>query len=305
MMSWQIHGNCPPISSVGPLSGGVDGGLNIVVLFTILALTVMYTIMRTAEFSAQDLERVLKERTVCTFEQLADALGTHSRMTVFRKLGVLPYLTSYSHRGKYYALRSACQFDVSGLWGHRGIWFSTDGTLLDTSKRFVEQAPAGYAAGELTNALHVETRQTLLHLVQRQLIERERISGAFVYFAWDQAQRQRQISARGRIARVAVGGVSEEVLAHEVKAAIILFFGLLDERQRRLFAGLEALKTGRGGDARVAALLGVDPHTVAKGRIELLGEDIDPTRIRRPGGGRRAAEKKLHDPGKDRGDPQR
>ena len=270
-----------------------------------LYLMVTYTIMRAAEFNARDLERVLQQRTLCTFDQLADALGTESRMTVFRKLAVLPYLTSYSHRGKYYTLRSSCRFDESGLWSHRGIWFSTDGTLLDTSKRFVDQAPAGYSASELDNALHVETRQSLLHLVHRHLIERQRFGGAFIYFALDQAQRQRQINARGKVAQVAVGGVSGEVLAHEVKAAIILFFSLLDERQRRLFAGLEALKTGRGGDARVAALLGVDPHTVAKGRIELLGEDIDPTRVRKPGGGRRAAEKKLHDQGKDPGDPQR
>jgi hypothetical protein len=261
--------------------------------------------MRTVEYTARELQRVLRQRTVCTFEQLAKALGTQSRMTVFRKLTELPYLTSYSHRGKYYALRSSCQFDASGLWSHRGIWFSTDGTLLNTSKRFVEQAPAGYSAGELDNALHVETRQTLLHLLHRHLIERQRIGGAFIYFALDQAQRRRQISARGKIAQIPVGGVSGEVLVHEVKAAILLLFSLLDERQRRLFAGLEALKIGRGGDARVAALLGVDPHTVAKGRIELLGEDIDPTRVRKPGGGRRAAEKKLHDQGKDRGDPQR
>jgi hypothetical protein len=263
------------------------------------------TIMKTAEFNARDLQRVLRQRTVCTFEQLADALGTQSRMTVFRKLTELPYLTSYSHRGKYYALRSSCQFDASGLWSHRGIWFSTDGTLLDTSKRFVEQAPAGYSASELDNALHVQTRQSLLHLVHRHLIERQKIGGSLIYFALDQAQRRRQISARGKIAQIPVGGVSEDVLAHEVKAAILLFFSLLDERQRRLFAGLEALKIGRGGDARVAALLGVDPHTVAKGRVELLGEDIDPTRVRKSGGGRTAAEKKLRNPGKDRGNPQR
>jgi len=266
---------------------------------------VTYTIMRTAEFSARDLERLLRQRTVCTFEQLAEALGTESRMTVFRKLAELSYLTSYSHRGKYYTLRSSCQFDESGLWSHRGIWFSSDGTLLDTSRRFVEQAAAGYSASELDNALHVETRQSLLHLVHRHLIERQRFGGAFVYFALDQQRRQRQLSARGKIAQVPVGGVSGEVLEHEVRAAIILFFSLLDERQRRLFAGLEALKVGRGGDARVAALLGVDPHTVAKGRVELLGEDVDPTRVRKPGGGRRAAEKKLHDQGKDRGDPHR
>jgi hypothetical protein len=268
-------------------------------------MMVICTIMRTAMFNAQDLQRGLQQRTVCTFEQLADALGTSSRMTVFRKLAELTYLTSYSHRGKYYTLRSSCEFDPSGLWSHRGIWFSSDGTLLDTSKRFVEQAPAGYSANELDNALHVQTRQSLLQLVHKQLISRQRIGEAFIYFALDQVRRQRQISARSKIAEVPVGGVSAQVLAHEVKAAIILFFGLLDEQQRRLFAGLESLKSGRGGDARVAALLGVDPHTVAKGRIELLDEDIDPTRVRRSGGGRRAAETKLHDQGKDPGDPQR
>lgn len=259
----------------------------------------MYTIMRTAEFSARELESLLEQKRVCTFSELADALGTESRMTVFRKLAELPYLTSYSHRGKYYTLKPTCRFDASGLWSHRGIWFSTYGTLLETSQRFVERAPAGYSANELDNALHVETRQALLALLHRQRIERERISGVFIYLALDPAERQQQITARSRIAGVAVGGVSEEVLAHEVKAAIILFFGLLDERQRRLFSGLEALKLGRGGDARVAALLGVDPHTVAKGRSELLGGDIDPTRVRKAGGGRVAAEKKRRDPGTD------
>ena len=273
---------------------------------TILHLLQMatYTIMRTAEFDADSLQRLLGQRTVCTFDQLAEALGTHSRMTVFRKLAELPYLTSYSHRGKYYALRSSCRFDASGLWSHRGIWFSQDGTLLATGQRFVERAPAGYSAQELDNALHVQTRQTLLELLRRQRIDRERIGGTLIYLALEPGRRQRQRRSRGQIARVPVGGVSEEVLAHEVKAAIILFFSLLDERQRRLFAGLEALKLGRGGDARVAALLGVDPHTVAKGRIELLGADIDPRRIRKVGGGRQAAEKKLHDPPTDRGDPQ-
>src|SRR5258708_4575574 len=296
---------CRDFSVVVHAGKAVDSGLTIMILFIISSYMVICTIMRTAVFNAQDLQRLLQQRTVCTFEQLSDALGTSSRMTVFRKLSELTYLTSYSHRGTYYTLRSSCDFDPSGLWSHRGIWFSSDGTLLDTSKRFVEQAPAGYSANELDNALHVQTRQSLLQLVHKQLISRQRMGEAFIYFALDQVRRQRQLSARSKIAEGPAGGVFEEVLAHEVKAAIILFFGLLDERQRRLFAGLEALKIGRGGDARVAALLGVDPHTVAKGRIELLGEDIDPTRVRRSGGGRRAAEKKLHDQGKDPGDPQR
>ncbi|MGH9562238.1 MAG: hypothetical protein ACRD3S_12360, partial [Terracidiphilus sp.] len=78
----------------------------------------------------------------------------------------------------------------------------------------------------------------------------------------------------------------------EVKATLILFLGLLDEKQRRLFAGLESIKLGRGGDLLISELLGLDPATVAKGRQELLSNDPDPGRVRKAGGGRKAVEKK-------------
>lgn len=248
--------------------------------------------MRTARFHCLELRRVLEQKLICTFQELARALGTDARMTVFRKLAELSYLTSYSHRGKYYVLKSRCRFDPSGLWSHQGVWFSTYGTLLDTGKAFVNAAVAGYSANELDNTLHVQTRQSLLHLHHEGLINRERIEGAFIYLAVGAREQQRQIEARRRIAKVAVGGVADDLVAQEVKAAIILFFGLLDERQRRLFAGLESMKAGRGADARVAQLLGMDPHTVAKGRVELVGADFDPARVRRAGGGRVPAEKK-------------
>ena len=247
--------------------------------------------MRTAAFCATEIQLKLEQRTVCTFEQIAGALGTQSRVTVFRKLAEVPYVTSYSHRGKYYALKSSCQFDAAGLWSHQGIWFSAHGTLLDTCEQFVEQAPAGYSASELDSALHVQTRQTLLHLLNQRRIKREKIGRLLIYLALGQAQRQRQISARG----ATVGGASEDARAQEVTVAIGAFLGILNERQRRLFAGLEAMKVGRGGDARVAALLGMEPHTVAKGRAELLSGEIDPTRVRRPGAGRPTTEKKLRE----------
>src|SRR3970282_932945 len=85
---------------------------------------------------------------------------------------------------------------------------------------------------------------------------------------------------------------SADVMPDELKAALLLFASVLDEKTRRLYAGLEALKTGRGGDQRIAALLGIDPGTVARGRRELLERDIEVERVRRAGGGRKAAEKK-------------
>ena len=79
-----------------------------------------------------------------------------------------------------------------------------------------------------------------------------------------------------------------------VLAAIILFFSVLDEKQRRLFAGIESLKRGYGGDLFVAEWLELDAHTVAKGRRELLEGDgeVRSQRVRRKGGGRKSVEKK-------------
>ena len=88
-------------------------------------------------------------------------------------------------------------------------------------------------------------------------------------------------------------GLQSNLLAHEIKAAILLFLTMLDERQRRIYAGLESLKLGYGGDKQIGALLGIDPHTVARGRSELLTRDFLQDRIRRKGGGRISTEKKT------------
>ena len=78
----------------------------------------------------------------------------------------------------------------------------------------------------------------------------------------------------------------------ELKAAIILFYSLLDEQQRRLYAGLEAHKVGYGGDRKIAEFFGLDVHTVARGRRELFGGPVERQRVRQAGGGRKSAEKK-------------
>jgi hypothetical protein len=67
---------------------------------------------------------------------------------------------------------------------------------------------------------------------------------------------------------------------------------MLNERQRRLYAGLESLKLGHGGDAHIASLLGMDAHTVARGRQELISGDLSRDKVRAEGGGRSLQEKK-------------
>ena len=68
--------------------------------------------------------------------------------------------------------------------------------------------------------------------------------------------------------------------ADEAKAVVLLFLSTLNERQRRLYAGLESLKLGYGGDSYIADLFGMDPHTAARGRRDLQKGNWDTTRLR-------------------------
>ena len=83
-----------------------------------------------------------------------------------------------------------------------------------------------------------------------------------------------------------------DILLNELKAALIIFYSSLNEKQRRLYAGFESLKTGRGGDERIAAILDLNPKTVARGRKELLNEKVTVDSIREKGGGRKRIKKK-------------
>jgi len=227
--------------------------------------------------------------------ELKRALGTEVDVTVFRKLKQLAYRTSYSHRGAYYTLDETAQFDGNGLWSCQSVWFSRQGTLLDTAQAFVENSLAGHFAEELDHLLHVGTKEPLLRLVQQERVARESVAGLYLYCSPSPALRKRQLLARHVLQsepRLAAGLVEADVVSDELKAAIVLFSSRLDEKQRRLYAGLESLKLGYGGDQRIAEFIGMDVHTVAKGRRELLQQDLAIDRIRKAGGGRKPLEKK-------------
>lgn len=74
-----------------------------------------------------------------------------------------------------------------------------------------------------------------------------------------------------------------------------LLLSRLDEQQRRWLVALESEKVGRGGDRLSSLVTGLDVETIRRGRRELDADlrDCPPGRIRRPGGGRPALEKKI------------
>jgi hypothetical protein len=243
------------------------------------------------------LELLLEKRKIVTLEELKTALGSSSTMTVFRKLKPLGYQTSYSHRGKYYTLIRTPSFDEQGLWEYDAVWFSRYGNLLGTSQHFVETSEQGVTAIELAVMLHVEVKEPLLALYRAKRIERKEIDNLYVYVSRDPGQRRSQLLRRGEPQAAEEIGepVSESTLSPELRAAIVLFYSLLDEQQRRLYAGLEAYKLGHGGDRRIADFLGIGVHTVARGRQELFSNQVQREGVRQKGGGRKAVEKKRHE----------
>jgi hypothetical protein len=214
---------------------------------------------------------------------------------VFRKLKQLAYRTSYSHRGAYYTLDETARFDPKGLWSFQSVWFSRWGTLLDTAEAFVENSTAGCFVEELDNLLHAGTKEPLLKLVHQERVTRQQVGGLYLYCSTKTVLRERQLLARRVLhadPHLEGSSIAADEVPDELKAAIVLFFSMLDERQRRLYAGLESLKLGYGGDQRIAEFVGMDPHTVAKGRRELIEQDFDTDRLRKAGGGRKRVEKK-------------
>ena len=87
-----------------------------------------------------DVERVrnfLQEKKIITLVKLKEILGTTSTMTVYRRLKSLSYLASYSHRGKYYTLPDIPEFNDTGIWSHKGVYFSRYGNLVRTIEQLI------------------------------------------------------------------------------------------------------------------------------------------------------------------------
>ena len=250
--------------------------------------------MRTPQFDSAVIRDLLKSQKIATLEDMKTTLGTQAPATVFRKLAELKHHTSYSHGARYYTLDQIARFDDDGLWTYDSVWFSSHGTLLATLISYVNEAEAGLYATELKERLHVEVNMSLLKLFNQDRLSREKVHGLYLYCSADKTMGEQQIERRE--AQSAQQGtraiiMGKDWVSDEIKAAIVLFCSLLDEQQRRLFAGLESLQFGHGGDRSIAKLLGLDPHTVAKGRRQIIERDFESEKLRKPGAGRPGVKK--------------
>ena len=142
------------------------------------------------------LRRLFRRRPVVDLGVLCRTLKTDSRMTVFRRLKEVGYVSSYTHAGRYYTLLEIPQFDDHGVWLHQGVGFSRAGTLKGTVVKLVEEADAGKTPTEMEQLLRVRVRNTLVTLVREAKIGREPIERGYVYVNSEPKRAATQISTR-------------------------------------------------------------------------------------------------------------
>jgi hypothetical protein len=164
--------------------------------------------MLAIEQSRRALLRLFRTQQIAELDALFRTLRTDSRMSVFRRLSALGYLSSYSHAGRYYTLREIPKFDPDGLWVCRGVRFSRLGSLKSTAEHLVDVSPSGQFHAELSLRLGVRVQNTLLDLFESERIGRAPLGEQYLY-----------VSARKRVAKAQIARRRDALEAAPLRAA--------------------------------------------------------------------------------------
>jgi hypothetical protein len=246
--------------------------------------------MRTEQYSVQPLIEAFKKRLILSHDSIASILGTHSKMTIFRKLKPLDYCTSYTDAGRHYVLKRFIRFDEHGLWSQGDIRFSKNGTLMQTLPVLIEKSLQGYFAAELRILLQIKVQDALIKLFNEKRLHREQLRGEYLYLfptLWQDQLRSRETQIEKELKGEFSHCVEQDIAEH-----MRWLLSVLNEKQSRLYLGFESIRVGHGGDSAIARITGVNVKTIAQGRYELEQRHNDPDRIRTIGAGRPDIKKK-------------
>ncbi len=155
--------------------------------------------MLTKTESSTALLTFFKKNQVATLSELFVVLHTKSRMSVFRRLRNLNYLSSYTHTGRYYTIPTVIHFNDQDLWYSEGVGFSKAGNLKQTIKQFVTQSVTGKTHDELESQLKVRVHNTLLDLVRAKKIDRRTAQGVYVYLSSNPEFSESQLAQRNHL----------------------------------------------------------------------------------------------------------
>lgn len=171
---------------------------------------------------SSQLLALLESKPVVTLPEIQSTLAA-SRATVFRHLRKIPYRRSYNHNGRYYTRHDPSGYDRLGLRSHEGIYFSRDGSLKATVYRLVRDAEAGRTHRELHDLLGVRVQFILMEAALREVLDRHRMEGVFVYMHHDAEVQAAQLKKRNQ--RIESGSTS--VSAHDLEVADVVIIQVL------------------------------------------------------------------------------
>lgn len=150
--------------------------------------------------SGKVLVKMFRKKYIANLDELFDVLDTRSRMSVFRRLKPLGYLTSFTDAGSFYTLQDIAKFDTLGLWFYQDVGFSRAGTLKATVIDLVNFSEAGKTPMELLNLLRLKVANSLhnsLHgLIKGNHLKRHRMQGLALYTSIESDIAEKQIAAR-------------------------------------------------------------------------------------------------------------
>lgn len=156
--------------------------------------------MLSPKVSRKVLLKMFRKKYIATIDELFHVLDTHSRMSVFRRLKPIGYLTSFTDAGRYYILADIPKFDTLGLWFYQDVGFSRAGTLKATVIGLVNLSEAGMTPTEALNLLRLRVPNSLhntLHgLIKAGHLKRQRLQGIPLYTSIDSDIAEKQMAAR-------------------------------------------------------------------------------------------------------------
>jgi len=156
--------------------------------------------MLSPEVSQKALLKMFRKKYIATIDEVFHVLDTKSRMSVFRRLKPIGYLTSFTDAGRYYTLPDIVRFDALGLWFYQDVGFSRAGTLKATVIDLVNLSEIGMTPTEALNLLRLRVPNSLhntLHgLIKTEQLQRQRVQGLPLYTSIDSDIARKQMTAR-------------------------------------------------------------------------------------------------------------
>jgi hypothetical protein len=143
---------------------------------------------------------MFRKKYIVRMDELFPVLDTHSRMSVFRRLKALGYLTSFTDAGRYYTITDIPKFDTFGLWFYQDVGFSRAGTLKSTVIDIVHSSEDGMTPTQMLNLLRLKVPNSLhntLHgLIKGKHLKRHRLQGLALYTSIDSDMARKQMAVR-------------------------------------------------------------------------------------------------------------